>query len=47
MLEQVSHRGGVCLVLGDIQGQSGPGSEQPDPDGCIPVHCRGVGFDDL
>lgn len=29
-LEQVAQRGGGCCVLGDIQGQAGPGSEQTD-----------------
>jgi len=33
--------------LGDVQGQAGPGSEQPDVAVGVPVHCRGFGLDDL
>jgi len=32
-----------CPVPGDVQGQAGQGSEQPDVAVCVPVHCRGVG----
>ena len=46
-LEQVAQRGGGCLVLGDIQGQAGPDSWQPDLAVGVPVHCQGVGRDDL
>ena len=35
------------LVLGNTQGQAGPGSEQPDRAVGVPVHCRGVGLVDL
>ena len=34
-------------VSGDIQGQAGPVSEQPDLAVHLPAHCRGVGIDDL
>jgi len=30
VLEQSAQRGGGCPVLGDIQGQAGQGSEQPE-----------------
>jgi len=42
-LAQVAWRGGRCPIPGDIQGQAGRGSEQPDPvkDG------KGVGLDGL
>ena len=39
-LAQVAQRGGGCLVPGDIQGQAGWGSEQPDVAVDVPVHCR-------
>ena len=32
---------------GNIQGQVGRGSEQPDPVEDVPAHCRVVGLDDL
>jgi len=32
---------------GNIQGQVGWGSEQPDLIQDVPAHCRGVGLDDL
>ena len=32
----------LFFILGDIQGQAGPGSEQPDGAVGGPVHCRGV-----
>ena len=38
---------GGCPVLGDIQGQAGLGSKQPDLTVDVPVHCRRVGLDDL
>ena len=34
-------------ALGDIQSQSGQGTEQPDIAVGIPVSCRGVGLGDL
>jgi len=46
-LEQIAQRGGGCPLLGDIQGQTGQGSEQPDLAVDVPVHCRGVGLDGL
>ena len=45
-LEQIIQRGGGCPIPGDIQGQAGPGSEQPDLAVDIPGHCWGVGLDD-
>ena len=49
MIEIVRHwnRGGGYPILGDIQGQARPGSEQPDLAVGVPVHCRGVRLDDL
>ena len=35
------------LVLKNIQGQAASGSEHPGLDGDVPVHCRGIGLDDL
>ena len=46
-LEQVSQRCDGYSVLGDIQGQAGPGSEQSDLAVGVPVHCRKVGLDGL
>jgi len=46
-LEQVAQGGGGCPVHADIQGQAGPGSEQPIGAVGVPVHCRGVGLDRL
>ena len=43
--EQVVWNSGGCPVPGDVQGQAGPGSEQPDLS--VDVHCRGVGLGDL
>jgi len=40
-------RGGGCPIPRDIQGQAGQGSEQPDLAVRVPVHCKGVGLDDL
>jgi len=34
-------------MLGDIQGQAGQGSAQPDLAVDVPVHCRGAALDDL
>ena len=44
---QVAQRGGGCSVLGDIQGQAGWGSEQPDIDIAVPDHCSEDGLGDL
>jgi len=46
-LEQVAWRCGVSPILGNIQVQAGPGSEQPDLAVDVSVHCRGVGLDGL
>jgi len=46
-LEQVSQRCDGYSVLGDIQGQAGPGSERPDVAIHVSVHCRIVGLDDI
>ena len=43
----VAQRCGRRPILGDIQGQTGPGSEQLDLPVDVPVHCEGVGVDDL
>jgi len=39
--------GGRCPKPGNIQGQVGRGSEQPDLVEDVPAHCRGIGLDDL
>jgi len=39
--------GGRCPIPGNIQGQVGWGSEQPDPAEDVPAHCRGVVLDGL
>ena len=46
-LERITQRCNGCPVLGDIQGEVGQGSEQPDIDVGVSVHCRGVELDDL
>ena len=43
-MAQVAQRSSIS---GDIQGQAGWGSEQPDVAIGVPVHCRAVGLDDL
>ena len=40
---QVAQRGDRCPIPGNIQGQVGLGSEQPDPVEDVPARCRGVG----
>ena len=45
-LEQVAQSCGGFPILGDIQGQTGLGSEQPDLTVDVPIHCRGVRLDD-
>jgi len=40
-------RDGGRPVPGDIQGQAGQALEQSDVAVGVPVHCRGVGLDDL
>ena len=37
----------IGYLLGDIQSQAAWGSEQPGLAVGDPVHCRGVGIDDL
>jgi len=46
-LEWVAQRGGRCPVLGNIQGQVGWGSEQPDLVVDVPAYYRAVGLDEL
>jgi len=46
-LVQVAQRGGRCPIPGNIQGQVGWGSEQPDLAEDVPAHGRGVGLDEL
>jgi len=46
-LERIVQRGGKCPVPGNIQGQVGQVSEQPDLVEDVPAHCRGVGLDDF
>jgi len=46
-LEQVAQRGSGGPIPGNIQGQVGWGSEQPDLVEDISAHCREVGLDDL
>jgi len=46
-LKEVAWRGSGGPIPGNIQGQLGRGSEQPDLDKNVPAHCRGVGLDDL
>jgi len=46
-LAQVTQRGGGCPIPGDTQGETGWGSEHPNVAVNVPIHCRGVGLDDL
>ena len=46
-LAQVAQRGGGYPIPGNIQGQAGRGSEQPDLVEDVPAHCWGVGLDGL
>ena len=43
----VAQRGGRCPILGNIQGQAGWGSEQPDLVVDVPASGRGDGLGDL
>ncbi|KAK4825521.1 hypothetical protein QYF61_000034 [Mycteria americana] len=43
-LAQVAQRGGRCPIPGNIQGQVGRGSEQPDLVEDVPAHRKGVGL---
>jgi len=46
-LAQVAQTVGPCPIPGNIPGQVGRGSEQPDPGEAVPAHCRRVGLDGL
>ena len=46
-LAQVAQSGGRCPIPGNIPGQVGRGSEQPDLVEGGPAHSRGLGLDDL
>ena len=46
-LEQVAQRDGRCLIPGNLEGQVGQGSEQPDLVEDVPAHCRAVGLEDV
>lgn len=46
-LAQVAQIHGRCPIHGNIPGQDGQGSEQPDVAEDVPVHRRGVGLDGL
>jgi len=46
-VEQIAQRGGGWPIPGDIQYQAGLGSEQPDLAVGVPVHCSGIGLDNL
>jgi len=41
-LARAAQRGGRCPIPGNIQGQVGRGSEQPDLVEVVPAHCRGL-----
>ena len=41
-LAQVAQRGGRCPIPGNIPGQVGRGSEQPDRVEDVPAHGRGL-----
>ena len=45
--EQHAHGCGGCSVPGNIRSQAGLGSQQPDLDVGVPVHCQGVELDGL
>ena len=46
-VEQVAQGSCGCPIPGNIQGEVGRGSEQPDQVQDVPVRGRGVGLDDL
>ena len=46
-MEWVAQKGSGGPIPGNIQGQVRQGSEQPGLVEDVPVHCRGVGLDDL
>lgn len=43
----IAQGGGKCCIPGNIQGQVGQASEQPNLVEGAPAHCRGIGLDDL
>ena len=45
--DRTRENGGGYPIPEDIQSQAGWGSEQPDIDVDVSVHCKGVGLDDL
>jgi len=45
--EQVAHKGGRSPIPGNIQGQAGRGSEEPDLVEDVPAQSRGVRLDGL
>ena len=47
MLEQAIQRSHGCPIPEAIQYQAKPDSEQPALTVGVPVHCRGLGLDDL
>jgi len=46
-LERVAQRGGRGPMPGNIEGQVGWGSEQPNLVKDVPAFCKGVGLDDF
>jgi len=46
-VERVAKRGSGCPIPGNMKGQVGRGSEQPDLVKDVPAHCMGVGLDGL
>ena len=47
ILALVAQRGGRCPMPGNVQGQVGWGSDQPDPGEDVPAHGRGLELDGL
>lgn len=47
MLEWIVQGGGACPISGNLSGQVGWHSEQPDLVKDIPVHSRGVELDNV
>lgn len=46
-LEEVTQRGGMYHIPGNLQGRIGQGSEQPGLAEHVPAYCREAGLDDL
>ena len=46
-LAQGAQRSGQCPIPGNIQGQVGWASQQPDPVEDVPAHCSGAGLQNL